>query len=489
MKTTFTCFIFSFLCFMILSIGHNQNFQSEVEIISLTANEAANLIATGQLSSETLTAELLEQVEQNTHLNIFITVNKPSVLLAARAADEAVQTGKALGPLHGVPIVIKNNIAVAGLPNTIGLPALLKHVPNEDAAVIRVLLDAGAIILGTTNMYELGLGIASDNSAFGTVTNPYNPITLAGDGSSAAIAARMAPIGLGTDGNGSLRISASLNGVVGFRPTVGSYPLAGVVINSNTRDTVGIVARSVNDIVLLDGVIRGENEALEPANLEGLRIGIAQKLFYDNLDKDTERLTAPALTKIIEAGVEIIEADIENISALNEAIRPLAKYEALELFSDYLTKATPQMKVDEALIQLMPSTLTIEGNVNKETYEEIIDKHRPALQKAYKEYFEEIEAEAIIFPTTPLPARLIKDGLETVELNRRQVPTFIVYTQNTEPASNAGLPALTLPIGLTPEGLPVGIEIDGPQGSDKRLLQIGLALEKVLGELPAPNLP
>ena len=489
MKITIPHFLFSFLCVIILNVGHTQGLLSKVEIINLTANEAATLIASDRLSSEALVLGLLEQIEQNSHLNIFITVSKLSALLAAQAADGAVQTGKALGPLHGVPIIIKNNIAVAGLPNTIGLPTLLKHVPNEDAAVIRVLLDAGAIILGTTNMHELGMGVTGNNSAFGTVANPYNPITLASDGSSAAIAARMAPMGLGTDGNGSLRISASLNGVVGFRPTVGSYPLADVIINSSTRDTVGIVARSVKDIALIDGVIRGETGVLEPANLEGLRIGIAQKLFYDNLDKGTERLTAPALTKIIEAGVEIIEADIENIGALNEAVGPLARYEALEMFSDYLTRTGAQMDVDKVLVQLMPPALMAEESLSEEGYQAIIDKHRPALQEAYREYFEEIAVEAIIFPTTPLPARLIKDDLATVELNRKQVPTFLAYTQNTESASNAGLPALTLPIGLTPEGLPVGIEIDGPQESDKRLLQIGLALEKVLGELPAPNLP
>ncbi len=489
MKNIFLHFTFSFLYFTTFTYGHAQNLLSKTEITNLTAQEAGALIATNQLSSETLTRALLEQIEQNPHLNIFISINKSSALLAAKAADEAVQAGENLGPLHGVPIVVKNNIDVAGLPTTMGLSSLLHNVPNEDAAVISILLDAGAIILGITNLHELGLGVTGNNNAFGTLSNPYSPSTLASDGTSAAVAARMTPVGLGTDDSGSIRVSASLNGVVGFRPSMGSYPQSGVAIVSSTRDTLALTARAVADIMLLDGIMRDESELLEPANLSGLKIGIAQKLFYDNLDKDTETLTAPALTKIIEAGVEIIEADIESIKTLNEAVNPLLNYEALQVLSDYLTKVTPKANLDEIFSHPNVQAILAKGNITEEAYKNIIDKHRPALQKAYSDYFAEVEVEAIIFPTTPLPARLIRDNLETVELNRRQAPTFLAYTQNTQPGSNAGLPALTIPIGLTPEGLPVGIEIDGPQGSDKRLLQIGLALEEVLGKLPVPNLP
>ncbi len=478
--------LLNLLILLAFSLGDAQNLRSEITELTLT--EAANLIAIGQLSSETLTLELLEQIEQNPHLNIFITINKSGALVAAKAADIAVQNNEDLGPLHGVPIVVKDNIAVAGLPNTLGVPTLLKYVPNEDAFVIQTILGAGAIILGKTNFHNFALGASN---SFGTVANPYNSNTLASDGTFAAVAARMIPSGLGTSNSGFIRIAASLNGVVGFKPSVDSYSQKGIVINSSTLDTVGITARSVADVALLDGVIRGDVEMLKPANLKGLRIGIAQQLFYDNLDKETERLIAPALTQIIEAGVEIIEADLENINILNQAVRPLASYEALQLLPNYLTEITPSTDSGEIFASLdMRSALALdESQVNEGVYQEIIDKHLPALQEVYRKYFEEVEVEAIIFPTTPLPARLIKNDLETVQLNRRRVPTFLTYTQNTEPASNAGLPALTLPIGLTPEGLPVGIEVDGPQGSDKRLLQIGLALEKVLGKLPAPNLP
>ena len=186
-----------------------------------------------------------------------------------------------MGALHGLPILIKANIATANVPTSAGTPALRDYRPASDAPVVARLFSAGAILLGKTNMHELAYGITSNNGAFGAVHNPYNPALIPGGssgGNGAAIAARMCPAGLGTDTGGSVRIPAALCGIVGLRPTVGRYSGAGIVPLSRTMDTAGPMARSVEDLVLLDSVITGQNAPVQPAALRGLRLGAARFL-------------------------------------------------------------------------------------------------------------------------------------------------------------------------------------------------------------------
>ncbi|MDR7482219.1 MAG: indoleacetamide hydrolase [Armatimonadota bacterium] len=466
---------------------------------SLTATEIAAKVRSGELSSEALVTALIERAKATKNLNAFITLDEKGAIKAAREADALAKAKKWKGPLHGVPIVVKDNIHVAGLPNTAGTPALRRFVPRAHAPVVKKLIDAGAIVLGKTNMHELAFGITSNNAAFGAVGNPYEPTRIAGGssgGTGAAIAARLVPAGLGTDTGGSVRIPSAVNGIVGLRPTLGRYPQEGITPIAHTRDTAGLMARSVADVVLLDAVISGVKGRVRPASLKGLRIGVPRKYFYDNLDAATQRLMEAALAKMKEAGIVLVQADIPDLADLNRKVSfPIALYEVTVDLPKYLKRygipldfrgvaaqvASPDVKgLFDALAAGKPPS------VPRKVYEQAIKVYRPKLKAAYANYFASQRVAAIVFPTTPLPAAPIGDDNETV-LNDKKVPTFVTFIRNTDPGSNAGIPGLSIPIGMTQSGLPVGMELDGPAGSDRRLLAIGLALEKLFGALPAPR--
>ena len=470
---------------------------AQVDLTELSATDAAAKIRSGEITSEALTRALIEKAKAGKSLNAFITLDEDGALKAAKAADAAARAKRFKGPLHGVPIVIKDNTHVAGLPNTAGTPGLKGFVPKRHAAVVRKLVDAGAVVLGKTNMHELAFGITSNNGGFGAVGNPYDPKRIAGGssgGTGAALAARMAPAGLGSDTGGSVRIPAAVDGIVGLRPTLKRYSQEGITPIAHTRDTAGPMARSVADLVLLDTVITGAKDIVKPAALKGLRLGVP-KAMYTDIDPETARVMDEALTKLRSAGVELIEADVPMLAELNGKISfPVALYEVMLDLPAYLKRYNTGMDL-KALAGKMASPdvsglfgALLKGeppSIARKVYDEAL-KTRPKLIAAYAGYFKQHKVAAIVFPTTPLPAAPIGDDKDT-ELNGKKVPTFPTFIRNTDPGSNAGIPGLALPAGMTKGGLPVGMALDGPAGSDRKLLAIGLALEKLFPQLPAPK--
>lgn len=467
-------------------------------LLSLSASEAAMLIQTGEVTSEQLVEALLEHIERNRHLNAFTLVNKEEALRQARAADAQVNAGATLGALHGVPLIIKDNMDVAGLPTTAATPTLQNNIAERTAPVVEALIGAGAIVLGKANMHEL---------AFGATHNPYNPLLFPGGssaGTAAAIAARLVPAGLGSDTTGSVRVPAALTGLYGFRPTLGRYSQEGIVPLSHSRDTAGPIARTMADIVLLDSVITGERGELAPVELKGLRLGVPRAFFYETLEKANATLVEAALAKLEAAGVILVEADlpISNLAELDASIFfPTSFYETPRDLATYLDTTNTELSVEEVIagiaspdVRGLFGFMMTEGKVSDEDYQGALQR-QVMLQGAYQSYFTEHEVDAVIFPTTPLSARAIEGSLNAtdpsgapVDLDGTPVGN-IIYVRNTSLASSANLPALSLPIGLTPAGLPVGIEIDGLTGEDRKLLAIGLALENVFGHVPAPILP
>jgi Asp-tRNA(Asn)/Glu-tRNA(Gln) amidotransferase A subunit family amidase len=454
------------------------------EIADLSA-----MLANGDSTSVAIVTESLSRSRQFARLNAFITLDPGRALERAEVLDQQRASGVLTGPLHGIPLVVKDNIHVAGLPNTAGTPALKSFVPTTSNELVKRLEAAGAIILGKTNMHELAFGITSDNTAFGTVRNPYDDNLIPGGssgGTAVAVSAGIVAAGLGTDTGGSVRIPPSLTGIVGFRPSAGRYPSEAVTPISNTRDTIGLLSRSVADLIVLDDVIVAATQAITAIPASEIRLGMPA-YFYRNIDVETAVVTETVLTRLAEAGVQLIEINIPDIDELmtNSAF-PIAFYEVLRDLTAYLDEfdtgvSFAQLTAAAASrdVQGVLGLVSGEGRVSDEIYA-LAMRAREQLRMNFDEYFASRQLDAIIFPTTILPGRPIQGSLETVELNGEQVPTMPTYIHNTDPASIAALPGISLPVGLTAAGLPVGMEIDGPEQSDRRLLAVAKTLEAIV---------
>jgi Asp-tRNA(Asn)/Glu-tRNA(Gln) amidotransferase A subunit family amidase len=489
---------------VLLSAAMTSAASATPDLDSLTASEAAQKICAGELSSEALTRAYVERAKSRPELNAFITLDERGALAAARAADRAVAAGARCGLLQGVPVVIKDNINVIGLPTTGGTPALKGFVPRLYAPVVWRLRKQGAVVLGKTNMHELAFGISGYNLAFKTgpepgVRNAYDSKRIAGGSSSgtgAAIGARLAPAGLGTDTGGSVRIPCAVNGCAALRPTVGRYPQPGIVPISRTRDTAGPMALSVADLVLMDRAIGGGG-AIKPAALGKVRLGVA-KVFFQNLDTDTQAAMDAALAKLKGAGVTLVDVDLSKLFELNGAVGfPVALYEAYDDMVRFLARNRTGVTIAKLAEQIASPDVkgTYQGLVlprklpgpkdtvvdAKPAYDAAIRKARPALIRYYNDAFRKHRIDALVFPTVPQVA--IESNPDSSSLKN-----FLLFIQNTDPGSDAGLPGLTLPVALGASSkLPIGIELDGPARSDRRLLAIGLAMEKLFGRLPAPG--
>ncbi len=466
------------------------------DITTLSAREVAEAIAAQSLTATDLVNAFIARTGDDAG-NVYITLDSEGALAAATAADEAVKAGADLGPLHGVPLVVKDNIASAGLPTTGGTPALKAWIPATDAPVLAKLRDAGAILLGKTNLHELAFGITSNNAAFGAVANAYDPERFAGGssgGTGAAIGSRLASAGLGTDTGGSVRIPAALNGVAGLRPTTGRYPAGGIIPISSTRDTPGPIARTVGDLALLDAVITGSPGALPAVELNSVRLGVPSGL-TENLSPETERVFRAALDKLEKSGATLIEVDISTeLDLAGKAGFPIALWEVKRDLTAFLEQYGTGLTLDDIAgavaspdVKFVFENLVL-GNqaIPEEVYRMAMNDLRPLVQSGYADVFVTNKLDALVFPTTPLEAQSITGSDQTVSLNGEDVPTFQTFIRNTDPGSIAGIPGLSLPIGVTSEGLPVGLELDGPAHSDRHLLSLGLAIEAALPEMPAP---
>ena len=481
---------------------------SPAEQLQLTSVQAVEAIRSGRLPAQTYMATLLARADALKDLNAMISIDAAGAMAAARRIDALRDSGNSLPPLAGLPIVVKDNINTANLPTTGGTAALRGVMPKSNAPSLQKLLDAGAIVIGKSNLHELAFGITSSNLTpfAGAVKNPYDKTRIPGGssgGTAAAIAARIVPAGLGTDTGGSTRVPAALCGIVGLRPSVGNggatrrYTDTNAVVPiSRTRDTVGPMARSVADVALLDAVISGSPVATA-ASLRGLRIGVPAS-FWDGIDAQIAPAVIRAEAKLANAGVTFVDVDLPGLQALNNSVSfQLALHEPITDIPAYLA-ATGVSGITLADIAAKVSSPDVKGAFGAiladafgKDYDAAMRVHRPKLQALYADYFAANRLDAMLFPTTILAAVPIDlaAGSGKVSINGGPlVDTFGSFIRNTDPGSNAGIPGLSLPAGMTAGGLPVGLELDGPVGSDARLIAIALAFEAVLGTVPAPQL-
>ncbi|WP_299056637.1 amidase family protein [uncultured Nocardioides sp.] len=468
----------------------------------LTATQALAALAEGRATSVALVTAALERAEALADLHPVITLDRDGALAAAADSDAARAAGEPLGALAGLPVLVKDNIDVAGLPTTGGTPALEHHRPAADAEVVARLRAAGAVVLAKTNLHELAFGITTTNATpfAGVAENPWDRTRIPGGssgGTAIGVAARVAPLGLSTDTGGSGRIPPAFTGVVGLRPSVGDggerrWPLDGVLPISAMLDTVCPTGRTVRDVALLDAVVTGAGVP-EPVSLAGQRLGVVAQL-WEGLAAEVEDTARTALDRLAGAGAVLVDVDLPDLLVLAGAVVfPVALHDPLTDVPAYLAASGAEVTLEEVVTGVAsPDVRGLMGVVTGDEHAghaDAVDVRRPALQRLIAGTLADLDLAALVFPTSPVPPAVIdrENGSGTTSVDGGEpVDTFATTVRNCMPASSAGTPGLSLPAGLAPSGLPVGLSLEGALGSDTDLLALGLAVEDVLGTLPAP---
>jgi indoleacetamide hydrolase len=464
----------------------------------LSAAEAIDRMRRGELSAERYAEALLARCAAGQALNAFITLEPDSVLRDARFADQRRARGEALGPLHGLPIPIKDIFNTHDYPTTAGTPALRHFRPAADAPLVAQLRTAGAIVLGKANLHELSYGWSSNNHAFGAVHNPYDPTRVPGGssgGTAAAVAARMAPIGIAADTEGSIRVPAAMCGLFGFRPTTGRYPTTAAVPITALFDQVGPVARTMRDVVLFDDVIAGPQAPVRVPELHGVRLAVCREHFFGGLDPEVARVTEAALTRLSSAGVTIVEAPLPDLDELIAgATDQIQEHDIRLALTDYLQRYQTGVSFEELVAQASDdirqafAVYVLPGAPKFTTdsdYQYAVRVLLPRMRDLFRGAFERTGASAFVFPATLVTAPRIGEAM--LNIGGRSVSFDEAMSRNIASGSSAGLPGLVIPAGLASNGLPVALELDGPAGSDRNLLGVGSAIEQLLGSVPGPK--
>jgi len=450
--------------------------------------EIGKLFRKRKLSPVELTKFMLARVEQlNPKLNAYITVTEDLAIAQAKKAEAelfAPRGSKARrdrGPLHGIPISLKDNIHTKGVRSTAGSKLLSAFVPEHDAVVVERLREAGAIFLGKTNLHEFAYGVTSNNPHYGPVHNPWNLARIPGGssgGSAAAVAAGLCCGSIGTDTGGSIRIPASLCGVVGLKPTIGRVNTDGTVPLSPHLDCVGPLARTAADAaLLLDPIlVRGKREPLlssackSSPPMKKFRLGLPSEFFLDVISGDVKNVFEAALRSLNKLGAAIKEISIPLLQETEHTGNEIAWPEA----THYHQQAGwfPARAADYG--EDVRSRLEIGTRVSATVYLQALELRDTFIQQLHLA-MADAGVDALVVPTTPITAPLI--GEETSRLNEKDYPTRALLLRNNRPANLAGVPAISIPCGFTPAGLPVGLQLIGAVTDEFLLMRIAHAFE------------
>jgi mandelamide amidase len=464
---------------------------AEAATWSLTT--ALGALRAGRLSAEEYLTDLLAHERSHGGLGAYITPTGEQALVAARAADRSDSSSSR--PLHGVPLVVKDNIDVAEVPTTAAMPRLRDHVPFADSAAWRRLAGAGALLLGKTSMHELAFGVTGACTGAPTALNPVDLRYLAGgssSGTAAAVAGGLAPAGLGTDTGGSARIPAAVCGITGFRPTTGRYPHEGVLRIAPSRDTIGLMARDVEDLLLLDAVLTSRDITGMPplaSPPQPPRLAVPEP-GWSGLDSEVDRVASAALTTLQRCGCVLVKAGTETQGGSRDLLLEVATTvplaETPEAVTAYLAATGSTVTFDEVVSAV--ASPDVRNTLTPLTAEpaRTLDRYRAALAAEHdfrttaRAARRALGVSASVMPTTILPAAPVGVG-EHVLLGGTRVSTFLCYIRNTAPAAILSLPSVTIPAGTTAGGLPVGLQLDGHPHADTELLRLALHCSRLLG--------
>jgi len=449
--------------------------------VPFTIGELSRKIRDRSISPVELTHDCLTRIEEfNPVLNAFITVTAESALERARLAEREIYRGTYLGPLHGIPIGLKDIIDTAGVRTTAGSALFKDRVPSEDAQVVRKLRSGGAIILGKQNLHEFAYGGSSMVSCFGEVHNPWDVARIAGGssgGSAASVAAGLGYAAVGTDTAGSIRLPAAYCGVVGLKPTYGRVSTRGVVPLASSYDHVGPLTNSVYDAALMVQVL-SDYDSPNPSDDRpmpslvsafdefptNLRVGVPRAFFFDDLHPDI----AAAIDKAIQVFVDL-DAEIREVKLEVSTDRTLASAEAY---------AYHKVFVDRSPELYQPATLArIVSGANISTTDALrASRELQASRYAIHEIFDDVDV--LLTPTVPIPPPTIVELQLRPENLRAQE---LMMLRNTRPFNVWGIPTISIPCGFTRDGMPIGLQLAAAPWRGIVLLQAAQAYEQATG--------
>ncbi|MGH2450579.1 MAG: amidase [Candidatus Limnocylindria bacterium] len=447
------------------------------DVADLTLEEAARRVAERSVSPVDLTRACLARIERlEPVLNCFITLTADAALSAARAAERELASGAPRGRLHGIPLALKDLYETEGIRTTAGSPILAEHVPSRDAATVKRLREGGAVLLGKLNLHEWAFGVTNDNPHHGATANPWAPERISGGssgGSAAALAARLCFGSLGTDTGGSIRIPASLCGIVGLKPTFGRVSLRGVIPLSWTLDHAGPMARSVRDCAILFAAIAGHDPE-DPGSADvqlgdplaaiedgvaGLRLGVARGLVAA-ADREVAEAVRAAVAVLASLGADVVEVDLPRADELAETQRIILSTDAATYHREHLAERASDIGAD-VLARLRGGERTT--GTDYAAARRRRDEIRHELVALYG------RIDALLAPTTAIVAPP-REGQDAVAAAAR-------LTALTSPFNLTGLPALSVPCGFSADGLPIGLQIATGPWREDLALRVGRAYE------------
>ena len=461
-------------------------------ILMNTIEEVSSLIENKEISPVELTDNCLMQIEKyNPELNAYVFIATEEAKIAAKEAEKAIMSGDYRGKLHGIPIAYKDLYFTKGMPTTACSKVLKDFVPQYDSTVVERLGKAGAINLGKTNTTEFAFGPTNEESYFGPARNPWNTKKIPGGssgGSAIAAASGMAYLAMGSDSGGSIRIPAAMCGVVGFKPSIGLISTYGIVPLSFSMDTAGPICRSVADVaIVLDTVTGTDSKDPSPfaakgkptefyqdiknaENLKGKILGIPSNFFFDKTDYEVERIFFEAVDRLKALGAEVKEIHIPGLDLIPNISTNLMFSEGAWAHRNWF----PELKDDYQ--KDIPPRLELGLSVTATDYIEAV-KGREKIIAQWASALENIDA--VITPTCPIEPFDIGLGAPWNIITRGKTEQGkIMATYHTRYANMTGAPALSVPAGLTKNGLPVGLMIMGKLGYDVDVLEIGMAYER-----------
>jgi aspartyl-tRNA(Asn)/glutamyl-tRNA(Gln) amidotransferase subunit A len=435
-----------------------------------------------RLSPVEVLGTLLERIESDA-TNAFITVAAERALEQASRAEAEIVAGRDRGPLHGVPVALKDIISTRGLRTTIGSAFFADNVPDHSARVARELEDAGSVLIGKTNTHEFAYGPTGDRSYFGPTTNPHDERRVTGGssgGSGAAVAANLCYGALGSDTGGSIRIPAALCGIVGMKPTFGRVSKHGVFPLAWSLDHVGPITRTVEDnAIMLNALAGGDPEDPYSVDLaaedfardltrgvRGATIGIPTEFYFEHVDGEVEALVRKAAETFLSLGAGVREVEVPNLLETLHAQRLTLAAEAYAVHEERV-KTEPERFDDQGLERLLAGE-----NLQAFRYAEA-QQRKLHSRREFGLVLQDVDV--LLTPTVPIPATLV--GQRETTIDGYEEAVYSALTRLTGPTNLNGLPSLSVPCGTTSSGLPVGLQLIGRPFDEATLYRFGHAHE------------